>query len=99
MRLYIIILAQLESGPRCAQTAHAAFQFAHEHPSVERDWFESSNNVVVLQDPDLAATADMLEAQGIPTTRVHEPDLGNMLTAVAAGPQAQHLLRKHELAS
>ena len=99
MRLYIVVSQALSSGLRAAQACHAIVAFGKEHPMISKDWYENSNNVVILQDTDILRTADDLEAAGLHITRFHEPDLDNALTAICAEPAAKKALSKHRLAA
>ena len=48
-KLYIIVLKSLSSGLKAAQACHAITAFTFAHPEKARDWFENSNNIVVLE--------------------------------------------------
>ncbi|QZE10426.1 peptidyl tRNA hydrolase [Mycobacterium phage ScoobyDoobyDoo] len=89
-KLYIAVRADLPPGLQTAQACHAAFQFAHEHPEVTRDWIVNSNFIVVVNVDDenqlleLATEASL--AHRLAVTKVIEPDLGDEYTAVAIEP-------------
>lgn len=48
-KVYIIVLGSLTSGQKMAQACHAITAFTFAHPEKARDWFENSNNIVVLE--------------------------------------------------
>ena len=98
-RLYVVVDANLPSGLKMAQACHALRAFVAEHPDVERQWFEKSNNLVILEHPELASASDELESGGFTLTRFHEPDLKDELTAVCVEPRAWRWLSKVKLAS
>lgn len=100
-RLYIVVRSDLSPGLMCAQACHALRAFCEEHSEVERSWFSSSNNLVVLQVPDenaLHKLAQQAQAKGIQYSINREPDLGDQVTAVALAPEAKKLLRSLPLA-
>lgn len=82
---------------KCAQAIHAQRQFAHEFSTIERYWFEESNNIVVLESSDLDAEADALEEEGYRLSRFHEPDVGDLLTAICVEPRASKRLSRLRL--
>jgi peptidyl-tRNA hydrolase len=72
-----------------AQTVHAAFAYARDHPDATRDWLLRSNYLVVVSVPDEARLLDLIsEAARRAVTRcaVREPDLDDSVTAVVLGP-------------
>lgn len=70
-----------------AQSVHAAFQFAREHPRETAEWLSASQTLVVLAVPDEAALLDYaLHHGGTARTLVREPDLDDEATALACGP-------------
>jgi len=76
--------------------AHAALDFATAFPALTADWHASSNTLVVLAVRDELALSWLgqdAEAAGLATLKVHEPDLGGALTAIAVEPAGWRLLR------
>ena len=62
-----------------------------EHPDIDREWYEKSNNIVVLNAPnkeELAKIAYGLSKQGFAVCVFKEPDLNDELTAIAVEPRA-----------
>jgi peptidyl-tRNA hydrolase len=91
MKLYIVVRNDLAPGLQLAQAVHAKELFSHEHPEVNTDWYERSNNIVVLQvenKEELAKIAYGLSKQGLAVCMFKEPDLNDELTAIAAEPGA-----------
>jgi hypothetical protein len=79
-RLYVVSRADLGTGLRTAQVGHALIHWVLEHGC-------PPDNLVVLQVPNLE---ELHRCGARLTGRVvsfHEPDLGDELTAVAAGPE------------
>src|SRR5580692_9569875 len=101
MKLYLVTRSDLPEGARAAQLAHGAVQFQYEHPDTAKDWFVSSNNLVLLEVADegaIRALARRADRAGVPRSIVIEPDFGNTVTAVAIGPGGARLLSSLPLA-
>lgn len=103
MKLYIVVRNDLAPGLQAAQAVHAKELFSHEHPELNAEWYEKSNNVVVLQVPN----KEELVALAYRITRSHpgdvlslfrEPDLRDEPTALAVAPAAGPLLGSLPLA-
>lgn len=103
-KLYIAVRADLPPGLQAAQAVHAAFQFYDEHPTQARSWLRRSNFLVVVAVPDedalLELATEAAMGQGLCTTKVNEPDLGDEYTAIALqpGPEAGALCASFPLA-
>ncbi len=98
-RLYVVGRADLPPGLRAAQLVHAARVFAAEHAELERGWYETSNNLVLLEVADERALFDLAkQADGIPISFNREPDLDGEVTAIALGDRAKRLVRHLPLA-
>ena len=72
-----------------AQSCHALRLFCEEYPDINREWYEKSNNIVVLQagsKEELAKIAYDLTNHGVKVSLFKEPDLGDELTAIAVEP-------------
>ena len=80
-----------------AQACHAVSQLCISYPDACIEWFEESNNLVVLQVPDeprLMAWRDVMLTLRAPFLPFYEPDLGDQMTAIAVAPHpvaARHL--------
>ncbi len=86
-KLYILVRDDLSPGLQLAQTAHAAFQFAQEHPEAWAAWSVSSNTVAVLRVADETELRSAAALAGEdPSSLVIEPDLDDQGTAVAILP-------------
>ena len=97
-KLYIIVLASLSAGLKAAQACHAMRAFVGEYPTLEKEWYEVSNNIVVLEYPDLEDLAERLEGHGMALARFHEPDRDGALTSICVTPVARKLLARVPLA-
>jgi len=76
-------------GKIVAQSIHAARQFQHEHPEIEKQWFEKSNYVVVLgvsNEIELNQLVNKAKICKIQYSEFREPDLNYSLTAIALEP-------------
>lgn len=84
-RLYAITRADLPIGLRAAQVGHALIHWVLEYGA-------PPDSLVVLQVPsleDLHRLHDRLVGRVV---AFHEPDLGDELTALAAGPECRRAL-------
>jgi peptidyl-tRNA hydrolase len=89
-------------GQQATQATHAAINFTFEHPARASPWFKESNTLVLLQVPDEYALKQLTwkaEDRGISFTAFREPDIGNLITAVALEPgeQTQKLVKNLKL--
>jgi peptidyl-tRNA hydrolase len=102
MKLYLVVRKDLAGpGAMAAQLCHALRQFSAEHPDVDSLWFERSNTLVLLEVSDEATLVDLARQardRGVPAAMFREPDLGDVPTALALGPDARHLVRRLPLA-
>lgn len=100
-KLYVIVRSELAPGLACAQAVHAARLFLEEHPIAEREWYECSSNLAILEAPDecaIESLATKADSVGVHTARFREPDLGGSLTAIAISPEGKKLVRHLPLA-
>jgi hypothetical protein len=99
VKLYIVVRDSLKPGLAAAQAIHAAFLFGEQYPHLKDYWYKEHNNIVVLQNDDVAALAVRLEEAGFRLSRFHEPDLDNQLTAICVEPEAWRMLSSVKLAA
>lgn len=95
-KLFLITRRDLPPGQQAVQATHAGRQFLHEHPEIERAWFESSNTLAFLEVDDEPALMRLLERarwKGIAASGFREPDRQYELTAIAIGPKGKSLCR------
>ena len=97
-KLYIVVREDLTPGLKIAQSAHALSSFEWKYPTVYKDWYETSNNLVVLQHADPEEIAKKLEGEDFRVARFYEPDLDNQLTAISVEPSARKKLSSLRLA-
>lgn len=93
-KLFLITRADLPPGQQAVQAAHAGRVFQHEHPIIERAWFETSNTLAFLKvanEPALARLLERARWKGYEASGFREPDRGNELTAIAIGPRGKSL--------
>jgi vancomycin permeability regulator SanA len=76
----------LSSGLKAAQCCHALRQFVSEHKERELKWFTTSNYLVLLETDWLEQIVFLAKTNGIKYSCFYEPDLDNLLTAVALEP-------------
>jgi hypothetical protein len=101
-KLYVVVDETLPPGQQLAQAVHAAFQLSVDWPDRVRDWWITSNYLVVLSCPDPIAERTRVHQAGMTVqgqpevtrcSSVYEPDLpGDPCTAVAFCP-ADHVGR------
>ena len=100
-KLYVIVRSDLPPGDIAAQTGHAVAAFARHHGLAFCTWFDGENNLVVVSVPtlgDLEALRLRVLAHGVLCCDVHEPDLGDSLTAIAADDRIARLVSSLPLA-
>ena len=83
-----------------AQSLHAVADFAYAHPSLFKEWKETSNTVVALScknEQQLLALYDKLKEHQVVLFR--EPDLDNQATSLGfiQTPEVKRLLRNSRL--
>lgn len=85
-KLYVVARQDLDVGLRTAQVGHALIGWVLEHG-------RPPDNLVVLSVPSLEALHQVYDrVREYRMVGFHEPDLGDELTAVAAGPEAWRAL-------
>lgn len=100
-KLYIVTRTDLPPGARCAQACHTLRAFVAAHPELDREWFDGSNNLVVLEVSDeaaLEALARHASASGVPLATFREPDFSDALTGVALAGAGAKLVSSLPLA-
>jgi len=100
-RLYLVVRSDLSPGQQAVQACHALGGFVEEHPEADREWFEESNTLVLLEVPDERSLRDLgwkAKRAGIPFTEFREPDIDNEVTATAIAPAGRRLCRRLPLA-
>lgn len=88
-KLYLITRRDISPGYQAVQSAHALRQFAHEHPEIDREWFEQSNYLALLSVADERALEELLEKADkakLKWSAFREPDVGDKITAIAIEP-------------
>ena len=91
-KLYVVTRADLPPGSQAVQSMHASRQYAHEHPEIERRWFEESNHLCMLSVRDERALEALIQKAartGVTFAVFREPDLGDSITAAAFEPGAR----------
>lgn len=100
-KLFLVTRRDLSEAQQAVQAAHALRQFGHEHPDVDRDWFETSNTLAFLCVADEQALGVLHERavdRDVPVAAFREPDRANELTAIAIGPAGKNLTKGLPLA-
>jgi peptidyl-tRNA hydrolase len=98
-----VVKKDLKPGDQLAQSCHACFQFASEHPHLTNEWIRDSNYICILEidnEQELVTLYERALREDIPNSRFIEPDFDNALTALALGPgpQTKKLCSKLKLA-
>ena len=88
-KLRVVTRRDLHISTQAVQSAHAAIDFQHDHPEVASQWQTKSNYLALLTVADEEALIKLITKailMGIKHTIFREPDLGNVITAVAFEP-------------
>lgn len=78
-KLYVLIDKSLEPVYGCVQGGHAVAQYLIEHP-ISRNW---NNDYLIYLYADLSKWINVLEQKNKVFSVFKEPDLGNVVTAIA----------------
>lgn len=97
-KLFLVTRSDLAPGLRAAQLCHAMREFAELHPEIEKAWYRSSNNLVLLEVEDEAALMQLAARGGAYVALNKEPDLDDAVTAVALMTTEKKLVRELPLA-
>jgi peptidyl-tRNA hydrolase len=100
-KLYLVTRTDLSPGQRAVQAAHALRAFVEAHPDVDKEWYQNSNYLAILEvhgEPQLALLLKKARLRGFPASEFREPDRENELTAIALGPPAKAICRGLPLA-
>lgn len=101
MKLYLVGRRDLGPGLLAAQLCHALREFVAQYPETDREWYERSNTLVLLNVDDesaLSTLAERAQRLGVSVATFREPDLNHALTALALGPEGRRLVRHCGLA-
>lgn len=85
----MITREDIGAGYQGVQSIHAAIQFAMEHPTTNKEWFEKSNYLgflSVTNEEELLRLAEKAASLGIECSIFREPDIDNQVTAIAIAP-------------
>lgn len=97
----MIVRSDLTEGQKAVQSAHAAVNFVFEHPNRAGPWFRESNYLVLLEADNevVERIIDKCNKVGLDYIVFREPDLGNIITAIAIEPSSttQKLVRNLKL--
>lgn len=101
MKLFLVSRRDISPGRRAAMFCHASREFTEHHRTLDAEWYSKSNTLALLETENLdslTALAEEAEMRGIPVARFVEPDLGNVLAAIAIAPSGRRLVRDLPLA-
>lgn len=100
-KLYVAVRDDLPAGVQLAQACHALRAFVEAHPEVDRQWYEHSNNLVVVcvrSEGELLRLYRKADDAGIAVAAFSEPDLHDHWTAIAIAPDGARLCSSLPLA-
>ena len=100
-RLYIVVSGELTDGQKAVQACHALRAFVADHPDIDRRWYEESNTIVLLEASGEMAIIGLWEkmrCSGVECSMFREPDLDDVMTAIAIAPAGHRHLRNLPLA-
>jgi len=97
-KFYIITHKELSVGYQMAQISHVVAEFVLKHPDIALNWHTKSNYVAVLEAESPDHLHELLRESiesDLTCHAFYEPDLGNVLTAIAIEPSniTQEMLR------
>ena len=88
-KLYIVTRSDLSAGLQAAQSCHALSKFYEEHRIIASKWYNESNYICLLACKDvdhLTLVKVILENNNLNISVFYEPDLNNVITAIAVEP-------------
>lgn len=88
-KLYVVVRQDLSPGAQIAQSLHAFREYIREHPESEKNWYLSSNTIVILgcyDESELVKLVNKGKARGLKVSIFEEPDFDFSLTAAAFEP-------------
>ncbi len=100
-KLFLVTRADLLPGQQAIQSAHALREFSEQHPEIDREWYRTSNTLIMKAVPNeeaLQALMVLAQKKGFHIAPFQEPDLNNELTAIAFEPRAKSLMQGLPLA-
>lgn len=99
-QLYVVVDSALSPGAKACQAAHALRAYADAYPNIERQWWATSNTLVLLETSTLETLELKAHTQGISCVRFVEPDWApeGTLTALVLGPEGRKLVSSLKLA-
>jgi peptidyl-tRNA hydrolase len=102
LRLYVIVRSDLSKSQQMVQAAHAVaeltFEAARRRDKKFEKWVKEDKTMVVLRamdEGDLQAQHDRIEAAGLIHVMFHEPDRGGEATALAIYPGTADEMAEH----
>lgn len=89
----------MTDGQKSVQSSHAAINFCFEYRNKASPWWQDSNYLVLLEvenEKELGKLIDKCKMNLLDVSIFREPDLGNVITAIAIEPSeiTQKLCRK-----
>lgn len=100
-RLYLVVRSDLPAGQQAVQACHVLREFIEHYPDTDREWFEESNTLVLLNAPDEVALTKLFDKarhRGVQAVTFREPDLDDSVTSIALAPAGHRLCRRLPLA-
>lgn len=88
-KLFLVTREDIAPGYQAVQSCHAIRQFVEEHPSVDAEWFSSSNYLALLStsnEIELMRLIVQANDAGLKWSAFREPDVDGKITAIAIEP-------------
>lgn len=85
----MITRSDLNYGQQASQLCHAFRQFSHDHPEIDKEWFNNSNYICLLSVKDELALNELIEKASLHNIKFsvfREPDIVNQITAICLAP-------------
>jgi peptidyl-tRNA hydrolase len=89
MKLYVVVREDLSPGSQMAQSLHAFREFVEYHPEIEKEWYKTSNTIVILgckNESELVQLRLDAIARNIKFSIFKEPYLEDSITSIAFEP-------------
>lgn len=96
-KLYVVVRQDLSPGAQIAQSLHAFREYVREHPESEKNWYLSSNTIVILgcyDEHELRLLVRDGKKRGLKVSVFEEPDFEFAMTAATfePGPKTSEFL-------
>lgn len=92
-KLYLVTHAELSVSYQLAQIAHVIAEWSIHKPLEAQEWHTTNNTLVILEArtyEEILFYKEKAEKRFIETFEFREPDIGNLITAIAFSPHHEN---------